>query len=643
MRTHPVTALPLLVLLIAAAALCGCSRSVGQAHAQQDPAALARALVAAVQAGDDAAFQELLTVKARQGVQSGSGFDIGEGRFGNARIGEASVTGDTAEVPLAVEQEGDTQDLTLLLRKEAGEWRMYGMRVAAGGEDMTIDLEQLAEMMSALATQMSEGMARAFEDAQRQHAEREITRRRQGFEALHAMSRGEIERSWRNEDDFRGRSTRAALENVARRLGLDIAEGEHVEALARAVDRDVRQLPRIVAIELLCQDVGLEPVYPPVDMFAGELGVEGAEARRDALSFVAASGRAASHAGPFRVWVEHVDEYPPYGRGAVRVVVQGLGMDPGLLALLDALGEKVIFRSIIDANGNSLRVNDNTRYIGGGSHMSDRYSDTTRIELKNLLRGVEQIATIEGVQRLVLPLEVVEVKFDHLEKGARQKVGSLTFTVRDTGPVLTIDIEGPEEAVRELQILGLALDASENDIQVHYEDVTPWRPGQCRYQLQAETAPRELYMKVVTRRQVIEYPFRLASIPLLLSAEMPAHLAPVTFGGHPAPVSVHFREFRRPANQLPIAQIDVHNHANKDIEHVSVQFYYLDARGKDLENSIHTVSAPMTPGNLPPLVRAGARVRNEATAFFMPDAARNLRIEVEAVGFMDGTTWSATP
>ncbi len=615
----------------------------GTAGAEGSPVATARAFVAAVNAQDTAGLAALMTEKAAAGVASGNGFQIGGEPLEGVTFGAETITGSTATVPVTATRGGETETLRLKLRQENDAWRIYGLGVSApGGTEMDFDLERIHEMLSSVATTMGDEFAKAWEQTQKEQAERALAERRETFVALGAKSEAEFARSWQVARDFRGESVRATLDTLAAESGLSVHAGSYGTPLARPVTVDVRGKSRFEAMASICAPLGLAPIPPAVAALAGAWAQDpsATDAAPNAVTFVAAAeAPPRTFAGPFVVSVPEVVEYPPHARGELTLSVAAYGVSAEILALAEALGETLVVERIADSSGQDLRAEPDVRYLGGGFRTGNAFERSIDIELSRLLRNVTEIGVIAGVQRLSLPANVEEATFDRLRAGEKTKCGGLTLTVDEAGASVRIDIDGP--AVENVRVRSRALDAAGNDIQVQFETTNVWQPGRARYELQAESAPATLHLKLITKSTEVEYPFRFESIPLPRHGEMPERIEALRFDGRESPLAARFVRFIEGKDgSLPQVKLDLENFSNKDVLETVVRLTYLDKGRKAVGDFPHTISVPTADTPLPILVGTGRTEATETTAFFRPDGAASVRCDVEAVEFLDGTRWT---
>ncbi len=638
----------------AVSATPSCSPSTSSAAAtSSDPRAVTQAFVEASQANDKQRFTSFLTAAAKKGLASGSGFEIDAAKFGDFEVEKATVAGETAEVPVRTRKDGQERTVKVLLRRESDKWSIYALRAAMkpGGPEMTINFEQIGDVTNAIGEAIASEIQKAFEESKREQERKTIARNRDYYESLSAMSRGEFEAGWTNAMDYRGQLRDAALSELAAAIGLELDAGEYQELLQSSVSSDVRGLSQLEAIETICGELDLTPQYPSAEAKAGIVRVPSGSGRgavrtaAPALDTITLTRgprpRPIAFAGPFLVSVSDLEEFAPQPRGTATVEVSAYGLNSGILGLIEQIGETVTFGRIIDSKAHSLKATEDVRFHGGGLVEDGAYQNTTRIQLRNLLRDVEAIDTLEGTHRISVPLAIESAEFSTLKKGDTQKVGQFRFTVTQTGTFTAFNVEGPESQLDDLSVRFRAFDASGSELSIFASSVSMWGPTKAQASLQTDRATAKLHMKLVTESELIDYAFTLRQIPLLRFGEMPEKLEQLTFDGFDMPLEVEFVAFHKEENQFPKARLRCVNRSNKAIVAAQVRFVYRGAQGEELKDFPHTLNGVVTTDGPQLLVEANAHAEIATTAFFLPENAVDLEGRVESVEFVDGTKWAA--
>jgi len=132
------------------------------------PESVTGSFLQALKTGDMQQCQPYMTEKAWQsiGAMPTGAMPPMEGYT----VGAATTTGETSQVTVQVTQMGMTVPQDVLLRKENGPWRVYGIRMTPmPGMTMTIDfenpeaiMEEMKKMMQGMPPEMMQGMEEAM-------------------------------------------------------------------------------------------------------------------------------------------------------------------------------------------------------------------------------------------------------------------------------------------------------------------------------------------------------------------------------------------------------------------------------------------------------------------------------------------------
>ncbi|MGE3165245.1 MAG: hypothetical protein AB7O52_10095 [Planctomycetota bacterium] len=661
----------LLVLGVICSISASCDRATPSAQAAaRGPEAVAQIVARAICTGNQEAFSECLTEKARSGLAGSGGFSLSSASFTQPVVGAAVIIGAEAVVPLTVTREGEVQEMQLRMKRSQNAWFVYGvsMTPAAGGSEMTVDFEELGEFANTIGSAIAEGMAQAWQEAQQAQVVRDIQLNRAAYDAVKPLTVAEFEASWRNSSDFEGHTAGEALNELAQKLECEFDPGVHGAALATQLTQGFVGKSHLEAFDAICRESGVAAHWPTVDelelaasdaaMQSASPAASGVRVRPSSVQDPtaiphpstpngapritlgpAASGPVVTHGGPFRIVVTAVTEQVPHARGSLQITAQSRGLHPAARALDSALGEKTAIQGVVAESGSSLRLEEDVRYLGGSRAVGSAVDVSTTIELKGLLRGVAHVHRLDGVQRVSVPMQVHEVELRPLTSGSKGQAGPLRYEVQQAGTATTIRFEGDTEFVEHLAILCRPLDAEGNDVHIEYADTSSWTGKSANFQLQSAEPPAALMLKVI-RTQTIDYPFALRGVPLPRHVEQPEHLLPLTFAGA-APAAVDFVRFDKLDEPIADAVVRVQNQANKAIQSIVVRFTYIDAQGRALEDTTQSLTGPTDFDGQRSVAEPEATATLTTPAFFRPATAQGVRIDTESVEFVDGTRWVA--
>jgi len=296
--------------------------------------------------------------------------------------------------------------------------------------------------------------------------------------------------------------------------------------------------------------------------------------------------------------------------------------------------ELVTIDAIEGPDGQNLNADDGVSFLGTPEVQDGYLFDHTNVDLKGLLRGVEQIASIRGRVSLPIPTAIVDVR---CSAGASDTIAAEGFeiTPQDWGAYTTIDVqcEGSAEAI---DVRMSALGADETPMGMLMADSMPW-DKRVRASLQTPEAPTAIDLKLCTV-ETLTYSFELTGVPLARFAENPAELAQLEFTGD-APFAVEFMRFTKRDADFPEVELTIRNLCNKDAANVMAEFHYIDAAGTELGSFQHTLTGTFGFDGAEPFT-AGSSQTQLTTAFFMPAETERVRIVVTQVEFVDATSWT---
>ena len=235
------------------------------------PAVVADRFFQAVRSGEEAAVLDCLTPMARAAVEASGDTGFSGEDMNGYELGSAEIEGDTARVPATVNAGGETQNVSLHMRRNSGHWGVSGLGMELGeGAEFVLDLENpddpLGGIGEAMAEELADSMNESFEqamlDMQNGGSAEEIAAERAAFEAVTAVDHDEFRHAWWWNGPLPQQPATAAFSRVLQGTDLSIDAGEDTELLERVVQLAPGQGPRLLALEELCRQLGTYPVYP---------------------------------------------------------------------------------------------------------------------------------------------------------------------------------------------------------------------------------------------------------------------------------------------------------------------------------------------------------------------------------------------
>lgn len=626
MRSRPLLlALPFSVLSLA------CDGSGGEpappavaTSAAAAPADVARAFLAAAEDGDEERFQELLTAKALDGLNAGGGgFELGENLESYA-VEDARIDGDEARVPVHATLQGGEQDMSLRMRREGDDWRIWGFDVVLGEEaPMTIDLESMGDMLQQMGDGLSTAMQGAFEEAARGGSEEEIREARMRFQNVAAISEERHEAAWKIDVESGGEPASEVLSTILEGTGMTLDGSGCAGALAQPVEFSLAGVSRLEALERVCEEIGVHPVYPEPNGWGETEGIRLQAGPR---------ARPIAFAGPFLVEIPELEETPPHSTGSMTFAVRGLGLAPQVLAFQTDMVELFAADEITDVAGRSVMAQEGVQFFGtpavDGAYLSDR----TSVDLRGLLRTVTELSA-KGVVKVAIPTTVDAARWKASDKRVKS-IGGWSVVLQEWGESTRFELAGAGD-LEKVAVRLSALDAEMKPMGVLFTDSSAWQ-RQLQATIQTPEEPATIDLKVCDVAEV-SYPFTIRGIPLARYDQQPERLEPLSFDGD-APLTVDFVRFTE-RGDFPKVELRLFNSSNKEAVSAQATFVYFDGNGIELESFPHSLSGEFSFDGTQPLARAGATTTQEAVAFFVPPRTASITVRVDAVSFADASQW----
>lgn len=614
----------------------------------EGPERVATAFLDALQQADEPAIVACLTPAAAAAVQAGGdGLSFDGARLESFELGRASVQGSSAELPVAVVQDGESQDLVLLLRRD-GAWGVRGVRVPFGEAELALDFEEPDagfggmgdELGRQIAEQLAEGMQRSFDEAQAQWeqggSEEDITARRARFDAVRSLTERDHDAAWRVDVEGGGRPALEVLAELVGPAGLELDSGTLGDTLGAPLDLALEGVSRVEAVERVCAQLGVHPIWPSATTMAwtGD-GAPGPEP----LTF-GEGPRAlpAVAAGPFLVEVAELVEDTPLPTGRMTLAVRALGLPPAVLAFGEERIDEMLHLERVRGSGDRPLVDESLSVQTSADVRGGYLVYAIERELTGLLRGVEHIESIAGDVRIAIPATVETQAFERPDAGPR-RIGAGTLKVAEWGASTRFELEG--ETAEGLRVLTSPRRADGQPLGVRFASCDGWGTH-LQASLDCPEAPAAVDLKICTPRE-LRYAFELPPVPLRGFAQRPERLAALEFPGA-APIEVEATSGLRFENGMAEVDLAVHDRSNKDVMSAAVEFAYLDDAGETLEDFPHTLTGDydFESERTGPLVGAGETHRLTTMAAFAPEETASIRFRVLSLELRDGTTWEAT-
>ena len=647
----------------AATANSAAETSAGGANEIVAVRARAEEFFAAANSAEEARIKPLLTLKAREALATADGHMFNSPKVATATYGQPKIDGDTALAPLNVTEGGNEETVTLLFRKEEGEWRVHGLRMPSpfepGGE-FTLDFEAPQEALSGALEGMVEGLAEGMQESLEQAFSPENIAARAAEEGrakarqimdLESIAAADFEESWQVDFETDGRPGGEVLDDLAARLGVVIDRtAADAAGLAEPLSIDLQGRSLLEALEETAAAVGSHPEYPDPN---GGGGLFGQPATDEPPTIVLEAGRReqpVAFAGPFLIQVRQVHEHPPYGTGMLSLGTFAYGLSPGALKAMEDVSPLEI-TAVADAAGSELRDP-----MSGGFGMSPllekgSYRGVLNVALVGLVRSVSEIARVDGAVTVTLPGEVATGELVNLMPDQTVEVGGATIKLDSVAPSETSLLGEPQPGVQlgfswkglpAAQVQFVAIDAAGEVLPTNRLYASGFG-DEASAAIDVTGEPDKIVVKAIVAQETLRYDIGLANLPLAQAADQPEAIAQATFDGE-APASIEYLELAGEENFRKL-KVRIINHSDLAIRALDLRVVFLGADGQEIENSpsSHSESSDFETGRPTAVVEAGATAEAEVMAFFMPDETKDVRITVEGVQFVNSTRWQQEP
>lgn len=614
--------------------------------AAQTPEDVAKAFMEAGDAGNQEAALGLMTEKARATMSADESLSMSAQEFESYSVGKAAITGETADVPVEAVQAGEKQKITLKMKKEKDAWRVFGVGIeATGGVSMTIDFENLGDLVNQMTEQLTgaleqvgETMQQGLQEAFSGESGGDLATKKAQFEALAPVTQAQFESMWKNDSAFKDKTTLEALNALAAGLGLAVDPGEYADKLASKVDVDVQNISRAEAIERICTSAGLYPVFPDAPE---DWGASGDDAQPAIALGEGPRPYPVAFGGPFVFSVDDLTDNAPNPIGSLTFAVRAYGLDSALLDLLTNNSEATNIERLVGPNDEPL-TRDELYFLSGGQARHNIFMDVFNVELVNLVRAVDRV-TISGAQSLMIPSSLDEIKFETLAEGQAQEVNGISVEISSLNEsYVQFAIKGPADKIERMDAKFWATDADGNDVEVAGSSADSWTEGEMQASVQTFAPFSSLRMKLLAV-SAVTYPFELKDIAVPNHDQMPEKIEELSYEGHDAPISVEFVKFLNDDSDFREILVRVTNHSNKDAIDVSCTMVYLNKSGDELDDFPGSLTGEFGADGQMPVAAAGATAEVEATAFSTPEKTKKVRVDLWRIQFSDGSTWESAP
>jgi len=515
-----------------------------------------------------------------------------------------------------------------------------------------------ADLGEAALEAMAKGFEESFQEAfdpenMAAQARTEALAETERIAAMEAVDVAQFEAGWKAALDARGRPAGEVLTQLAEQVGL-VAElpPQFAEALATPVSVDVTGKSCLEAIENVCTEVGLHPVYPALESprmtFFQDDSKE--EEPRNRLSLAAGPRKfPVAFAGPLLWEVTRVEEFPPNGTGTLFTALRAYGLPPMVVyALREKSGSALEGIRISDAQGRDLYDDGDSGVNWPLEKSQSAYEVPVQVPLKNLVQATAVLPPIQAGVNLSLPVRIEAIEFDTLQAGTTGQAEGVELTLKKMTESNTTGFSDQRDGYSlEFQFKGgsseqihfVAYDAEGNLLPTDRE--SSWSMGeQGSVEIGVTGSPAKIVARVIVEQAEMAYAFELRDVALASASQQPVSIEPANFPGHDCPVTVEFVEFRGEPDFRKLL-LRVTNHADQDIRNLSMLMEYFDAAGEKLKDwpASESGTTDMDTGEISPCVEKQVTAELEVAAFFMPDETESVKVTPTEIEFSNATVW----
>jgi hypothetical protein len=404
------------------------------------------------------------------------------------------------------------------------------------------------------------------------------------------------------------------------------------------VELELRDASPLAAIDAVCRQAGLQPVYSDRQLLVRP-GVESPSA----------------FAGPFRLLVQDVVERHPNATGFLELRLESDHLPPPMAAFLGLAPEPPLVDWRVRATDGSDLYH---AALAGLAPPSDRPAqqpaldnsrsyrvDRLRVPLKNLLRDVDVLAEVRVTLRLPVPARLESFQFETLTPGTVRGTGSVRLTVRGRdAPALTFDVAGGAG----WQACWMAKSPTGSTFMSGLTPLPTAGP------LTLDVRSVEAVAFKVFQVASVGFEFVLRDVPL--RQRPPRRLEPPRFPGHAEPVTVQYVSVNADSPSAPpelaggagvsassprakqTLVLRVRNNTQKDVTRLVFELTYLDAKDQPLGQEQKSQAYSETYEYMSHLRsrESGSVTLQDVAA---PAGTSKVTAKVIGVEFLDTTTW----
>jgi len=426
---------------------------------------------------------------------------------------------------------------------------------------------------------------------------------------IEAISMDAFNSAWQVSVQETDTAAEPLLTRLADELGLELDATGAGDALQQTVTVDKTGVSRHEVIEDICRQIAVTPEY----------GSSSLTLRPGVREIPAA------FSGPFTALAKELSTDPETATGQLTLQVVAHGIPSAILQQMDAgFDEPLVVQGAFDANGESLEnpMKTGLSYSGNPTTSFDR---EVIIGLRNLLKNVESISSVEVSIAFSVPTAVETLTFDDLTAGKTQTAGTVEIVLSQVeGTSFTFEYTTEEDET--VQIIGYDADGMPLD---PFGTSSFGGGGSSTVAYDYETAPQRFEARIVTASEAMNFDLAMENVRLPDHEQMPEKLTELSFTGD-TPMILEFVRITGDEGFREVV-FKATNQSNKHVESVSMMMSYQDADGMELENQ-----SMQWEGDV---IASGESAEIEVAAYFMPEETKKVVGTTDGATFTDATTW----
>ncbi|MFT5287599.1 MAG: hypothetical protein ACI8TQ_003787 [Planctomycetota bacterium] len=407
------------------------------------PTDVAQKFIDALISRDKPLLMSTLTDIAYQqvGQTGGLAFRIDRNEMLQAIIVDEFIDHENASVEVESKLNRGRHVMSIKMRKHDRTWGVYGVAFVEDQHERLVNFEAGSAQLAGARAIRDSGRSRTDQRFGRHSGSQtsRVATERLAYDALVAFTLDEHDAAWQLENPPSPASARELLHEVVGSSGLRFEEGRYARRLGQELVLELAGLGKLKAIEVICNEIGLIPVYPDqLEHSSDELpALRFYEGHRDwPVTFV----------GPFMLEIENLQISESDASGELVLAVRALGLAPAMLAANESMIQ--LLSPLIVQNEDALNMlkEPGQVYFTNPQLEDGLFIDRTRYEIVGVEEGMDRLDSVEGSVILRRPTAVYQGQFP--DKAARRgltlELGPWQLEWKQKGPLNRFELRGDD-------------------------------------------------------------------------------------------------------------------------------------------------------------------------------------------------------